>query len=587
MKDYIGKYVERFESGSSGCDKFGQCGDDWSLSCGTNQRILRYGIAIDFLKNHFPNNNLVSQLYFNKNMPDIPTSVYPGADYCSSPDEVKKAWLSCIEEVGKEKFEQYEYEDIRENYYEVAKKELQGFLDVDSNRAFQEMVFAGSIFCGAVAYANRIKNILHTYQNNEQFMDTVYNSLYTEYPWERWADAAHTSYLPNSERETLRPLLKVAALKEGECNMRILLDPGHYGDWYNQSTTKYKEYYESRFTWRFTNILKTALEKFGVTVGLTRQKDQDVGLVDRGRKAQGYDLFLSLHSNAVGSYVDENTDYSVAYIMMDDGNKLTTYDNISRELGLKLAQCVKTTMNLRQDGIIQTRQMGYDRNGDGRLDAEDEYYGVLYGARQVKVPGIILEHSFHTNTRSTQWLMDDSNLQKMADVEAQTIALYFGLQAKATMTGFWLCDGTLEITYTGADGVNLRSGLSMTANNIVGALHKGEKRRAVQGIKMSDGQDWYRLEDGSYVSSNNAYVSYRDNKMQKFIGEVTGVPTKDTLNIRDFPNSNIGNVKKTLTNGNLLQVIGEAYNRGDHWYLIDQGDAKEKFSGFVAARYIK
>ena len=586
MKDYIGRYVKHFESGDSGCLTFGQCGPDWGMSYGTNQRILRYGVAINFLKKYFAQYEIVQKLYWN-NLGDRALNYWPGEQYCSSPDEVKVAWIYCVNAVGKELFEQYEYEDIRENYYEVAKKELQGFLDVNSNRAFQEMTFAGSIFCGAVAYANRIKNILHTYQNDEQFFDAIYDTLYKEYPWERWADAKHTSYLPNSERETLRPLLKKAAIKEGECNMRILLDPGHYGDWYNQSTTKYKEYYESRFTWKFTNMLKTALEKFGVRVGLTRQKDQDVGLVDRGKMAQGYDLFLSLHSNAVGNRVDEKTDYAVAYIMLDDGDKLTTYDNISRELGLKLAQCVKITMNLNQDGIIQTRQMEYDRNGNGKLDAEDEYYGVLYGARQVKTPGIILEHSFHTNTRSTQWLLNDSNLQKMADAEAQTIALYFGLREKAKMTAFWLCDGTLEITYAGADGVNLRSGLSMTANNVVGVLYKNEKRRVVQGIKMSDGQNWYRLESGEYITANKNYVKYAENNQKKKVGKVTGIAANDVLNVRDFPNSYSGNVTRTLKNGNLVQVIGECYNNGTQWYLIDQGDASNKFKGFVAAKYIK
>lgn len=587
MKDYIGRYVKRFESGDLSCFAFGHSGKDGGLSFGTNQRILRYGIAIDFLKKYFPNNKLVKKIYFNHNMPDVATDKWAGAEYYSSPDEVKAAWLSCIEEVGKEEFERIEHEDILENYYSVAKEELNGLFDVEKNRAFQEMTFAGSIFCGAVTYANRIKNILHTYQNDEQFFDAIYDTLYKEYPWERWADAKHTSYLPNSERETLRPLLKKAAIKEGECNMRILLDPGHYGDWYNQSTTKYKEYYESRFTWKFTNMLKTALEKFGVRVGLTRQKDQDVGLVDRGKMAQGYDLFLSLHSNAVGNRVDEKTDYAVAYIMLDDGDKLTTYDNISRELGLKLAQCVKITMNLNQDGIIQTRQMEYDRNGNGKLDAEDEYYGVLYGARQVKTPGIILEHSFHTNTRSTQWLLNDSNLQKMADAEAQTIALYFGLREKAKMTAFWLCDGTLEITYAGADGVNLHSGLKMVSTNVVGILYKGEKRRVVQGIKMSDGQDWYRLESGEYITANKNYVKYAENNQKKKVGKVTGIAANDVLNVRDFPNSYSGNVTRTLKEGNLVQVIGECYNNGDHWYLVDQGNASNKFKGFVAAKYVK
>ena len=91
--DYIGKYVERFESGNSGCLTFGQCGNDWGLSCGTNQRILRFGVAINFLKKYFSGVNLVDKLYFN-NLSDREISYYPGESYCSSPDDVKAAWIS-------------------------------------------------------------------------------------------------------------------------------------------------------------------------------------------------------------------------------------------------------------------------------------------------------------------------------------------------------------------------------------------------------------------------------------------------------------------------------------------------------------
>ena len=64
-----------------------------------------------------------------------------------------------------------------------------------------------------------------------------------------------------------------------------------------------------------------------------------------------------------------------------------------------------------------------DRDGNGVWD--DEWYGVLCGARYVETPGVLLEHSFHTNYRSTVWLYNDSNLQKMAKAEAEVIFEYF------------------------------------------------------------------------------------------------------------------------------------------------------------------
>lgn len=73
--------------------------------------------------------------------------------------------------------------------------------------------------------------------------------------------------------------------------------------------------------------------------------------------------------------------------------------------------------------------MGTSQNGRTatRQGTNGEYYGVLRGANAAGTPGIILEHSFHANTKSTKWLSDDSNLQKLAKAEAECIASYYGV----------------------------------------------------------------------------------------------------------------------------------------------------------------
>ncbi|MGM9601529.1 MAG: SPOR domain-containing protein, partial [Faecousia sp.] len=63
-----------------------------------------------------------------------------------------------------------------------------------------------------------------------------------------------------------------------------------------------------------------------------------------------------------------------------------------------------------------------------RRGSNGEYYGVLRGAASVGTPGIILEHSFHTQTRATRWLLEDTNLQRLAAEEAKVIAAYFGVE---------------------------------------------------------------------------------------------------------------------------------------------------------------
>ena len=125
---------------------------------------------------------------------------------------------------------------------------------------------------------------------------------------------------------------------------------------------------------------------------------------------------------------------------------------------------------------------------------------------------------------------------------------------KVTMTGFWYCDGTVTINCS----VNAYSNAKLSSKP-VGVLAEGAKYRAVQGVQMSDGTDWYRLETGVYVQ-NCPNISYADNNMKRFVVAVNS--PDGALNVRDFPNSDIGNVKKTLKNGDLMEVYGEAYNNG-------------------------
>lgn len=214
--------------------------------------------------------------------------------------------------------------------------------------------------------------------------------------------------------------------------IKIMLDAGHYGK-YNQSPAV-KEYYESDFSFKFCQLLKAELEKYGIKVGLTREEQgKDLGLIERGRKSKGYDLFLSIHSNAVGSIVNEAVDYPVAITMAD--NDSTDIDEISKEIGERLSKCVEEIMGTKQKARTNTRKSANDRDKNGLYD--DEYYGVLQGAKIIGVPGIILEHSFHTNTRATEWLLNADNLAKMAEKEAEVLADYFGMKKKNTEVAEW------------------------------------------------------------------------------------------------------------------------------------------------------
>lgn len=197
---------------------------------------------------------------------------------------------------------------------------------------------------------------------------------------------------------------KYTFLSDGSLKrIKICLDAGHYGK-YNRSPVN-GTYYESDMSWKLHLKLKSALESFGIEVITTRPTQEgDLGLETRGKKAAGCDLFLSLHSNACGN---SSIDAPLA---------CCTVTGTADVLGQKLADTVHQVMGTAQAGTIWKR-----------VGEHGDYYGVLRGATSVGVPAILLEHSYHTNLRATNWLLSDANLQRMAEAEAATIAAYFGL----------------------------------------------------------------------------------------------------------------------------------------------------------------
>ena len=230
----------------------------------------------------------------------------------------------------------------------------------------------------------------------------------------------------------------------------LMLDPGHYGK-YNRSPAV-REYWESEAMWKLHKLLKTALEAYGIMVKVTRtDPNKDLGLKARGQASRGCDLLLSLHSDATGSGVNESVDYVIAYHLYDD--KGTDVDDKSKAIAAKLAQAVAKLMGTKQGGKTASRKGSGDWNGDGVMN--DNYFSVLNGARLVDTPAVILEHSFHTNTRSTKWLLDEKNLQALAETEAAVIAEYFGMTKAAPAQK--TCTVTVPVLKKGAKGDSVRA----------------------------------------------------------------------------------------------------------------------------------
>jgi N-acetylmuramoyl-L-alanine amidase len=200
----------------------------------------------------------------------------------------------------------------------------------------------------------------------------------------------------------------------------IMLDAGHY-EYYNHSPVL-SAYYEGNVMWTFHGYLKKELELYpGIIVKTTRPDNTKaigsaLGPWDRGAMGAGYDLVLSLHSNACST---ASVDHVVGIYTQDPG-----LIAVSKGLGAKLTSVVDQVM-----GTSQTPKIYSKTQSDGR-----DWYGINRGAASVGTPSLILEHSFHTNLRSTQWLMQDANLKLMAASEAKAIAEYYGVSKDGTMT---------------------------------------------------------------------------------------------------------------------------------------------------------
>lgn len=251
--------------------------------------------------------------------------------------------------------------------------------------------------------------------------------------------------------------------------MKICLDAGHYKG-YNPGAVK--GYYEGNIVWKITNLQKKYLEEYkNVTVILTRSDiSKDLSLSARGALAKGCDLFLSNHTNAVDK---ESVDRVVIIYPYDNKNKADV-------LGKKLGQALQDVIGTKQDYQMMTR----------RLNSGGEYYGVMRSARATGCPlYYIIEHGFHTNKATCNWLLNDANLEKMVKKEVEVIAKHFGLVKKSTTTTVPSTSTNYVVRVT-ADTLNVRKDAG-TSYPITGQVKKDEAYTIVE-----EKNGWGKLKSG-------------------------------------------------------------------------------------------
>ena len=189
----------------------------------------------------------------------------------------------------------------------------------------------------------------------------------------------------------------------GKKTVRIMLDPGHgAGVAHNRGFVGGNE---GDSNWYYHRILKEELERRGFIVGTTRPRITDnPELAARGQAGRGYDLFLSLHTNATGTA----TKASGTEIYDDTNPK---YSN--KALADKLGKAIASSQGIRYRGTFYRR-----------LSNGTNYYGVLRNNEAKN--GFLVEHCFHDNPSEIRFYVN--NYRKVAIASANALAEYYGMK---------------------------------------------------------------------------------------------------------------------------------------------------------------
>lgn len=180
---------------------------------------------------------------------------------------------------------------------------------------------------------------------------------------------------------------------------KVMIDPGHGPGSANRGPTGYYEY---QGMWALSNHLKAALERSGVKVGLTRKENENPTVANRGKAARGYDLFISEHSNAFNGSV---RGCEVFYSLQRPGD---------RKHAAALSATAAKLMDNNDRGPKTRRYSDSQPNLD--------WYGVIRNAVAVGCKHVfIAESGFHDNRQDEAWLKQESNLQALAEAQAEVI----------------------------------------------------------------------------------------------------------------------------------------------------------------------
>lgn len=195
---------------------------------------------------------------------------------------------------------------------------------------------------------------------------------------------------------------------------KIMLDPGHgEGSAFNRGS---KIGNEGDNNYQFSLVLKKKLEAKGFIVGTTRKTSRsNPSLSARGQAAKGYDLFLSLHSNAGNSSTR-------GVEVFPDTNPVKDWHKLSANL----ASAISGALNTPNRGVrYWSTKTGY-QTGRSSAPKSSNYFGVLRD-NLASSYAILLEFCYHTNLTDAKAYVEKR--EQLADAVANTIAAWYGVKS--------------------------------------------------------------------------------------------------------------------------------------------------------------
>ena len=267
---------------------------------------------------------------------------------------------------------------------------------------------------------------------------------------------------PESSAEPEEPEIPETPETPREPLPRICIDPGHYAGVNQFTDADGVTYCEGDFVLEVALHLRRILwDKYGIETVLTRETgsislggytDWDLDEYDLGHRGsyaaeQDCDFFISLHTNA-------NLDGANGYPTLDQPIGITKtvvlanipcceserWLHVANEIGRSMSE-TNYALGLADKDSFMEGSVGQipdwsDEWNDSlvmpgavlrRLGERGDYYAVLRAAAGEGVPGIILEHGFHTVPEMRKLAADGTLAEAWAEADADGIAAGLGL----------------------------------------------------------------------------------------------------------------------------------------------------------------